>query len=1005
MKKSKLTKMLAVFLVTAILFGSLSALTVFVSAADPEEETSESGEDSSSMFGYNRTIGEVKALMEATSYAKYSEKYADVPDGPKSIIIDPTQYNAEQTDAKVEIYKNFEGHTGDSLYMADQGKTSWTFTVPETGRYAMNITYYPVQGTNTTIERMLYIDGRLPFSEARYFYFPRVWEYILSEEDGFDIDINGNDIRPVRQEKPSWQNYYLRDWLGYTIDPFEFYLTAGEHTITFEAAREPIVLSSIEFYPYIEEAPYAEVLAGWQAAGYQVITDVEPIKVQAEKPTELSIQNMFPANDRTSALSEPQDPKVIKYNIMDYGTVGQYIRYDVDVPKAGLYQIAVRFRQNALIGMFSSRRVRINGDIQFREASYCRFIFDPAFQSGPLNDGTTDFLFYLEEGTNTVEFEVVLGEMTHYVYQIEQMIDELNAAYKKILMITGPSPDAYRDYGFERIVPDAVETLARSSRNLYKIRDELVAITGELGDQVAALEMYALLFKTMAEDEYEIAPNFINFKNYTVSLSNWLYAALAQPLKIDYFTIQSPEAKPPKAVANFFEAAWFEMKAFVSSFFMDYVTIGFRTSGDVEYEDTLTMWAISDRENSLILRRIIDSYFTPETNVSVTIKVIAAGLTEAIIAGIGPDISFMSSVDTITWGLRTAVEKLNEFEGYDEVQSWFTESALTPLSLYGTTYGLPTSMAFNMVFYRLDVLAELGLDIPKTWDNLYDMLPVIQNKHLQIGMPVTGVIAGQIATATSANVGSLAGVNIFLYQNGTTLYADDGMRVNLDSNEALSAFESLTNFFTKYSCPVVWEISRFRTGEIPIIIGDGVTLYNQLMMFPELRGLWEMAPLLGVQQEDGTINNTSVTTVTSIIIPRGAANPETSWKYLKWYVSEQTQKQLINETIAVSAPTTKVNTANVSALLNQPWTSFEYEAITTQVNQLQAIPEYPGGYIVGVYVNNAFLNVYNDRVDPSSAMLDRILDMNKEISRKRGEFDLEAYDVSYAGSYKDQIIE
>jgi hypothetical protein len=678
------------------------------------------------------------------------------------------QYNAEKTDAKVEVYNKYEGDTGDSLYMADKGKTSWTFTVPETGRYALRITYYPIKGTNTTIERMLYIDGKLPFSEARYFYIPRVWEYILNKDGGFDIDMNGNDIRPVRQEDPSWQTYYLRDWLGYTIDPFEFYLTAGEHTLTFDAAREPIVLSKIEFYPYTEEAPYEEVLAGWKAAGYQAVADAEPIKVQAEKPTNISIQNMFPANDRTSALSEPQDAAVIKYNIMDYGTVGQYIRYDVEVPKAGLYQIDTRFRQNALIGMFTSRRIRINGEVPFREASYCRFNYNTAFQSAPLNDGTTDFLFYLKEGTNTIEFEVVLGKMTTFVYQIEQMINSLQEAYKKILMITGPSPDAYRDYGFGRIVPDAVETLAKSSKDLYDIADQLVAITGELGDQVAALQTYAQLFKTMAEDEYEIAPNFTNFKNYTVNLSNWLYAALAQPLKMDYFTIQSPEANKPKAVANFFEAAWFEMRAFAMSFFMDYTTIGFRTSGETDYADTITMWATSDRETMLITRRIIDTYFTPESNISVTIKVISAGLTEAIIAGIGPDVAGMSSVDTITWGLRTAVEPLNKFEGFDEVQSWFTDAALTPLSLYGTTYGLPTAMAFNMVFYRLDVLAELGLDIPKTWSDLYDMMPVIQNKHLQIGLPI-----------------SLPGTNIFLYQNGVTLYADDGKRVNLDSNQAL----------------------------------------------------------------------------------------------------------------------------------------------------------------------------------------------------------------------------
>ncbi len=991
MMKSKLTKALAVFLVLAMLSGTFISASLFVYGAEEsteaEEETKTTDEESGAekLYGYNRTISQVKLLIDAVSYKKYDEKYSSVPKGSSSIIINAADYNKEKTTAAVEVKNNYEGSTGSSLYMAETGTTAWDFTVPSTGRYAMRITYYQPKGTNTTIERMLYVDGYLPFIEARYFYFPRVWKYVLDEENGFDIDMNGNDIRPVREEDPKWETYYLRDWLGYTIDPFEFYLTEGVHTISFESAREPIAISKIEFYPYLEEAPYEEVLAGWLSQGIQPVTDIDPIKVQAEKPVNISIQNMFPANDRTSALTEPQDPAVIKYNILDYGTVGQWVRYEVEVPKDGLYEIDARFRQNALIGMFSSRRIRINGEIQFREASYCRFIFGTPFQSAPLNDGKTNFMFHLKEGVNVIEFEVVLGEMTEYVYEIEQVIDNLRLAYNTILMITGASPDASRDYSFERIVPEAIETLAISAKTIFDIADAIVEVTGEKGDQIAALETYAILFKTMAEDEYEIAPNFTNFKNYIVKLSDWLYAALGQPLKMDYFTVQAPESKPPKAVANFFEAAWFEIKAFVMSFFMDYTTIGFRTASDVEYDDTITMWAVADRETMLIQRRIIDTYFTPEYNIGLTIKVISAGLTEAIIAGIGPDIAGMSSVDTITWGLRTAVEPLNNFEGFDEVMSWFPPAATVPLTLYGTTYGIPEGMGFNMVFYRLDVLAELGLDIPKTWQDLYDIMPVIQNKHLQIGMPV-----------------ALGGTNIFLYQSGVTLYADDGMRVNLDSNEALSAFESLTNFFTKYSCPVEWEISRFRSGEIPIIIGDCVSMYNTLMGFAELRGLWEMAPLLGKRQDDGTINNTSITTVSSIIIPRGANNPESSWKYIKWRASEETQKRFVAETIAVSAPTTKVNTANLNALLNQPWTTYEYEAVSTQINALDAIPEYPGGYIIGVYVNNAFLEVNNSKTDPSESMLDRILDMNKEISRKRKEFNMKAYDVTYQGSYKDQ---
>ena len=184
--------------------------------------------------------------------------------------------------------------------------------------------------------------------------------------------------------------------------------------------------------------------------------------------------------------------------------------------------------------------------------------------------------------------------------------------------------------------------------------DELVEITGEKGDQVNTLETAALLFKQMSQDEYKIAGNFTAFKNYIVMLSNWMYTALSQPLKLDCFEILGTEGDAPQNVATFNEAAWFEVKAFVMSFFMDYTTIGFkREEENEEYDDYITMWANSDRETMLITRRIIDSSFTPQYNIGVTIKVITAGIEQAVLAGIGPDVyPDMATTNVITWGLR-----------------------------------------------------------------------------------------------------------------------------------------------------------------------------------------------------------------------------------------------------------------------------------------------------------------------------------------------------------------
>ena len=147
-------------------------------------------------------------------------------------------------------------------------------------------------------------------------------------------------------------------------------------------------------------------------------------------------------------------------------------------------------------------------------------------------------------------------------------------------------------------------------------------------------------------------------------LSNWMYTALSQPLKLDCFEILGTEGDAPQNVATFNEAAWFEVKAFVMSFFMDYTTIGFkREEENEEYDDYITMWANSDRETMLITRRIIDSSFTPQYNIGVTIKVITAGIEQAVLAGIGPDVyPDMATTNVITWGLRTAAEPLNDYE-------------------------------------------------------------------------------------------------------------------------------------------------------------------------------------------------------------------------------------------------------------------------------------------------------------------------------------------------------
>ena len=976
MSKSKTKKLLAVLLLAAMMLGMVPFSSFAASTAV----------GSSSNAAFRKTAAEVQALLNTISYAEYIEQYADQVSADATVTIKGTSYAKNGTTAKVSK-ETYDGK--DALYMPDSDATTWEFSVSKAGLYALEIDYYPVEGKATSIERSMSIDGKTPFSEARALTMSKVWidEYGSGEFGTFQQDVNGNDIRPTKAEAPEWCTYTACDSTGFNVEPFKFYFSKGTHTITLECVREPIAISEMRLVPVVTHPSYAEKLAEWQASGLTV-QSVEPIKIHAENPVRTSEQVIYPIYDRSSAITEPQDAALIRLNTIGankWQTVGQWVRYEVEVPAAGLYSIAVRYRQERLSGMYTSRRVRINGEIPFEEASYLQFNYNDAWQSCRLNNGETEFLFALNAGVNTIEFEVTLGSMSTILSEVSATLDTLNNAYLKILMITGASPDQYRDYNFGRLIPASIVDLAKSADKLYEIYNELKTVAGQTGSHIATLNTVAQLVERMAGDEDEVAKNLANLKNYLGTLGTWLNTSQQQSLELDYILVQSPDAALPKAKANFFEAAWFEIKSFILSFFSDYTSIGSVVNSESATE--VSMWYTDGRDQAQIVRQMIDYEFTPESNVSVNLKLVAAGsLLPSILAGVGPDVAFLGSADTINYAIRSAVLPLNDYENFEQVVAdRFSSAAMIPLTLYGTTYGLPSTMDFNMMFYRLDVFAELGIDLPETWEDMYEILPILQNNKMEIAFP-----------------SQLAGTNMVLYQMGGELYADEGKRINLDSNVGLTAFSTLCDLFEKYKFPLTYNLAtRFRTGEIPLAVA-GYTTYNTLIVYAsEIREMWEMVPLLGWVDETGKINNCSTATVSAIVMPRGAQNTDSAWKLMCWFTDAPAQARYANELVAVLGPAGKYHTANIKAFAELPWTANEYKALEAQISNLAAIPEYPGGYIITRYVQFAFLDVYNNSADAVEAMLDNITEINKEISRKRKEFNLDYYEISYSTNFTE----
>ena len=1071
-----------------------------------------------------------------------------------------------------------------SIYLPDHDAVGWEVHIPEgaEGYYNIVLEYYSIfeEGISkkSSIERSIYIDGAIPYYEATYVSMSKTYQNYVTDSEGkaytdiignggFVTDINGNEIRPEMAMIETWRTVSLQDSSGTYVEPLKFYFSATTedkpHVLQLYAQREPMVLASITLVPSgstslpsYEEYKNALIKDGAQNVGADVIASAAKdynamiadklgkskasdatayIKLEAEYPSAASDATIYPTNDRTSCITSPQHPSKQYLNTLGgsgsgdqkkWSTVGQWVRYEVTVPESGFYKIATRFSQTTLQGSFVSRTLRVQlageteASVPFAEAYRLHFDYADDWQVACLNNGATEFSVYLKEGTNYIELEANLGDMSDIILRVTESLNNINDAYIKFLMLAGSNPDADRDYGFNRRLPESVRALRVEAANIYAIAEEIIELTGNKGSHVATLEKVAQLLERMGDDEDEIAGNLGNLKSNLGTLGTWISDSKESPLELDYIAIcpgnasedTSVKTKLPKATPNIWETLVFEVRMFIASFTSDYNTLGLME--EVDEDDSIIVWTTTGRDQANIIRSMVNNDFTKNYGVAVSLKLVAGGsLLPSVLAGVGPDVSMgHGSSDAINWAIRSALVEVTNMgteeycaeNGYDYdpffdahvITGWqnvvadfhndkedatvadlasFSASAVIPMTLHevitkesydklsdeekadkdyqpydvkyyfdideeeyedvdryekkhytavevnGKTmyrrfittkeyealsendkkaytkgdveyyerfslWGLPQEQTFNMMFYRADIFNELGIEPPKTWDDLYAIIGVLQSNNMEIAMPT-----------------SLGGLQMFLYQMGGDQYSNGGQTISFDENLSISAFELLCNFFQSYKFPVAYDFSnRFRSGEIPMGI-MAYTSYTQLSVFAtEIKGMWEFVPLPGYRDPvTGDVNNDSTSGSSGIIMLKGARDRNVTydaWKFMVWFTSSSAQTNYASEVTAVLGTESKHPTANKKSLYELPWTSSERDNLAEQFDNLVGIPEYPGSYIIGRYVNFAFLDVYNNNADPVVAIQEYVVTINAELTRKRQEFGLAYKEITYSNS-------
>lgn len=958
--------------------ASVPAFADSEAADDSTLGTQATADDSATGDGSSAATTGTDSIRQ-TSYTNYVKKYADAARPDQTVEVLGKDYDpASVTDAQITV-TTVDGENDVMQWANQEGSVSWTVNIPETGVYNIKMIYEALESNTNDVEFSLLIDGESPYATASRITLSKRW----INESEIKQDSRQNDIRPGQVSTPCWQETPLEDIDGLFNEPLEFYMEAGEHTITFESEKAEFAVKSFTFYQY--EAP-----AAYTAPSDSDLTQAQGQKITLEGETAAykSSRTLYPTSDKSSYLTSSANgssPTKTRYNTIGSGSwtqSTQTVTWEFNVDKAGYYKIGIRGRQDQMRGMYSNRRLYVNGEVPCLEANQIKFYYDTDWSiTTPKSENGDDLYFYLQAGTNTISLEAVPGEIGEIMGDLDELVYNINSYYRQIRQITGPDPDEYNNYMIDTAIPSIVPDFKEYAKTLRDKKAEIEKLSGSGGTEAETLEKMAIVLDKCIKKPDLIPEMMSQIKDNITSVSSFVNQYREQPLEVDMIEVATSDQDFTSCDKSFFGSLGFGFKGFIGSFFEDYNALS------DEDESAMECWVMLGRDNAEALQQLISSEYNPTAKTKINLKLVQGGIVEATFAGKGPDLAlFMGGDFPIQLAARGVLTDLTTFSDFDEVKTRFADDATVLYQYNGGTYGLPCDQTFPMLFYRSDILSEYGIDPAtdlNTWDGLLNCLPTLQRNYLEVGLilPVMTSTGGTTQVSAITEPGNTFAM--LLLQQGLNYYNEEQTKTTFDTQEAVNAFDTWTKFYTTYSFQQTYDaFTRFRTGDMPVVI-QNYTFYNQLSVAaPEIKGCWGFQPVPGTVQEDGTINHAANSNGSGAIIFTKAADQEGAWDFIKWFTSTDAQVKYGNNIESILGTMGRYATANEEALQQLSWTTSEVNLLLDQLNSQVEIPIIPASYGVTRNVMNAFRAVVNDYDNARDTLFWYNKDINDEITRK-----------------------
>jgi len=291
----------------------------------------------------------------------------------------------------------------------------------------------------------------------------------------------------------------------------------------------------------------------------------------------------------------------------------------------------------------------------------------------------------------------------------------------------------------------------------------------------------------------------------------------------------------------------------------------------------LTIWGMGVEGEKL--KDIIEVFKEEYPDTKITVQSIPWGtahekMITAVAGGIGPDVCQFGTTWIPEFVALNALEPLDAYieESKSIDKDDYFEGSWETGIIKNVNYGVPWYVDTRVLFYRTDVLKEVGFDhAPRTWTELKDACQKLMVKndkgdYLRTGISLSAVDAKALV--------------MFMWSNSGDVLNKD-LELIINSPENAEALDYYASFFKDGLSPMVSKgglelYTNFKSGFTPMFIGGPWMLKDLDNYAADIKGKWDVATL--------PIKKTGTSFVggSSFGIFKDSKNKELAWKFIEF---------------------------------------------------------------------------------------------------------------------------